>query len=237
MLLSIILPTYNERANIQLIVPELDRVLRREHISAEIIVVDDSSPDGTAAVVRGLAKKYRNVRLILRPKKEGIGAALRQAYNAAKGKYIASLDVDSLSADVIPRMLRKIEEGYDYVNGDRGTFGEWCKGRGFEGKSKEILSIAGNALLRVLFRARLSQFTMNCRIFRRTAWRSIKTKEKGNIFLIEMIVAMRKKGYRITQVPVKFRNRKYGESKMRLGGESIRFFQVLGRLVWNYWVG
>ncbi|HLC66817.1 MAG TPA: hypothetical protein VJK52_04210, partial [Candidatus Nanoarchaeia archaeon] len=116
-------------------------------------------------------------------------------------------------------------------------FGLWYRGRGLEGWFKELLSIIGNGILRVIFRTPLSQFTMNCRMFHRAAWRSIATKEKGNMFLIEMIVAFRKAGYRITQIPVRFHARKYGQSKMRLGRESIRFLFVLGKLTWQYWIG
>jgi len=234
MLLSIVLPTYNERENIQRLIPAIERMLKQQKLKAEIIVVDDSSPDGTAAASRQIGKRYGNVRIIVRPKKEGIGAALHQAYDAAKGDIILSMDVDSLGPETIPKLVNKLNEGYDYVNGDRGTFGSWCKNRGMEGFTKECLSIAGNGLLRILFGAPLSQFTMNCRAFTRSSWRSITIKEKGNIFLIEMIVAMKKQGVRIAQVPVQFTDRKHGLSKMRLGIESIRFIRVLGRLVWEY---
>ncbi len=71
--LSIILPTYNERENIKILIPEIEKTFG--HVNHEIIVVDDNSPDGTQMVAEELSKRYGNIRVIVRKKKEGIGVA------------------------------------------------------------------------------------------------------------------------------------------------------------------
>jgi len=88
--LSIVLPTYNEKDNIKILIPEIKKTF--EHINHEIIVVDDSSPDGTARVSEDLNEKYGNIRVIVREKKEGIGAAIREGYNNARNSIIISSD-------------------------------------------------------------------------------------------------------------------------------------------------
>lgn len=235
MLISIILPTYNERENIRRLIPKIEQELKHHRLRAEILVVDDTSPDGTAAVARKLNKRYGNIRALVRPKKEGIGAALRDGYHAAKGDVLVSIDVDSMEPSVIPRLVKKLEEGYDLVNGSRGILGKSYQKNSLKSYMKETLSLCGNFVLRTLFQTKLTHLSMNCRAVRKRAWRAIQTKEKGNLFLIEMIVQLKKKNYRITQIPIKFVDRKYGETKMQLGRQSFRFFLVIGRLAWQYW--
>ncbi len=75
--LSFILPTYNERKNIREIVPEIEKLVLELKCPSEILVVDDSSPDGTGDEVRTFMKRYHNIRLVTRQKKEGMGAAIK----------------------------------------------------------------------------------------------------------------------------------------------------------------
>ena len=118
--ISIVLPTYNENKNIEILIPEIENLLLKNKYGFEIIVVDDSSPDGTAAAAEEMNKRYRNVKVILRKKKEGIGAALREGYNRAKNDIIISMDSDlSFDTKDILRFIEKINEGYDLVIGGR----------------------------------------------------------------------------------------------------------------------
>ena len=90
--LSIVLPAYNEKKNISILIPQLENIMKKKGLKSEILVVDDTSPDGTALAAEELNKKYGNIKVIIRPKKEGIGAALREGYNTAKGKGIIDYD-------------------------------------------------------------------------------------------------------------------------------------------------
>ncbi len=112
--LSIVLPTYNEKDNINILIPRIEETFN--HINHEIIVIDDSSPDGTARVSEELNKKYGNIKVIVREKKEGIGAAIREGYNNANNSIILSSDSDlSFLPSDMHRLYEKVQEGYDFV--------------------------------------------------------------------------------------------------------------------------
>src|SRR6266568_1932719 len=113
--LSIILPTYNERENVRIFIPQLAE--KFAEIPFEIVVVDDSSPDGTGEEVLKLAEKIPNVRLLVRKEKNGIGSALRNGYDNAKNDVILSADADlSFSPDDLMKLYDKMtNEGYDVV--------------------------------------------------------------------------------------------------------------------------
>lgn len=232
--LSIVLPTYNERENIQRLIPKLEKIIARERWNAEVIVVDDTSPDKTYVIARALAKQYRNIRTIVRPKKQGMGAALRQGYDTARGEIIASIDVDSLDPEDIVRMVRKLGEGYDLVVGSRRAAGGKYEQRYIKTIIKHMLSNMANALIRVLFGTTLNDYSLNCRAMRRKAWNAIRTTENGNAFLIEMIIKMHFAGFKITQIPVVFHDRVYGQSKIRFLREGIRFLSKTFALAKEY---
>jgi len=92
--LSVVTITYNERDNIRLFIEEVNKVFLEQNLRGEIIVVDDSSPDGTADIIRELQKKYSSINLIQRPGKLGISSAYRDGLAAARGKALTLLDAD-----------------------------------------------------------------------------------------------------------------------------------------------
>ena len=150
--LSIILPTYNEKKNISIIVPQLEAMCKKHKISCEILVVDDSSPDGTAEEAKRQNKKYKNVRAIVRPEKQGIGAALHRGYDFAKGDLILSMDSDlSLDNEDIQKLINLMEEkGYDLVVGSRHLQGGGYEKRYLKTIVKSVMSTGGNLFIRDL---------------------------------------------------------------------------------------
>src|SRR3989344_3391982 len=98
MRISIIIPTYNEAENIPIIIGDIEKTIFKKYVG-EIIIVDDSSPDGTGDIAKRLNKKYKNIIVINKEKREGIGAALRVGYNNANGDILISTDAD-LSFDI-----------------------------------------------------------------------------------------------------------------------------------------
>ncbi|MBI5393397.1 glycosyltransferase [Candidatus Woesearchaeota archaeon] len=226
--LSIVLPTYNEKKNIEILIPELENLLLKNKYNFEIIVVDDSSPDGTAETAEEMNKRYRNVRVILRKKKEGIGAALRDGYNAAKNDIIISMDSD-LSFDIkdILRFMEKINEGYDLVLGGRHGTDKNYEKKEFKIYVKWFISKFGNKMNKVLSGVNISDFTANFRAITKSAWKSIKTKENTNSILLEMIILTKVKGYKIIEIPVQFKDRIHGESKINLAKEAPKFILKL----------
>lgn len=226
--LTLILPTYKERKNIEVLVPQIHKLLSsKTSYSFEIMVADDSSPDGTADAVRILAKKYKNVRLLLRTQKEGLGAALIDAYNHAKGDRIMSMDSDlAFPLEDVLKILKKIDTGYDLVVGSRhgGSQGAYEK-KHLKTYIKSFVSTTGNAFTRTFLTLPVHDFSLNFRVIRRSMWKKLNVTEKNNTMLLEMIVRTRQQGGKITEVPVTFKDRIYGESKMQLSKQAPMFLK------------
>lgn len=228
MKLTVVLPTYNELKNIQILIPELEGYLNDKKIAAEIIIVDDQSPDGTAQAAEKLNKQYDNIRVIVKEKKEGIGAALRIGYTAARGELILSMDSDlSFEITDIEKFIAKIYEGYDLVVGSRHIKEAGYEKKTFNTRVKWFVSKFGNKIVRAITGVPIHDFSANFRMIRRSVWNTIETRENTNSLLLEMILKTKYKGLKVTEIPVTFKDRIYGESKLNLKKEAPKFFVKL----------
>ena len=234
MKLSIIIPTYNETKNITQLIPTIEKTIFSKY-RGEIIVVDDNSPDGTAAVAEKLNQRYHNIRVIVRAKKEGIGAALREGYNAAQGDIILSTDAD-LSFDVkdMHRLLRTLQQGYDLVVGSRHLPEGSYEKTMLKTRIKSVVSKYGNTLVRWLSDLDVHDTSANFRAIKRSVWRKIHTTDTTNSLLLEMILKTKYRGYRIAEIPVTFKDRRYGQSKINLLKEVPKYFVKLLWYVLKY---
>ena len=231
--LSIVLPTYNEKENIKILIPEIEKTFG--HINHEVIVVDDSSPDGTAMAVEELSEKYSNIMVLIRNEKEGIGAAIREGYNNANNSIILSLDADlSFTLSDAYEIYEKIQEGYDLVWGSKYSKGSVYEPATLEGRIKKWVSKSGNKVIRLATGIETSDFTANLRAIRRDVWRQIRTQDKSNTFFMEMILKCKYGGFNVTEVPVNFNARVYGESKMNLKAEAPKFIIKMVKYVSMY---
>ena len=220
--ISIVLPTYNERENIRILIPGIVKTFG--HINHEIIVVDDSSPDGTAKAAEELSEEYDNIKVIVRKKKEGIGAAIREGYNSAKNSIILSCDSDlSFTLSDMYGFYEKMQEGYDLVWGSKYSKGSFYEPETLEGRIKKFISKSGNKIIRLVTGIDSYDFTANLRSVRKDVWKQIRTQEKTNTFLMEMILKCKYEGMRVTEIPVVFKARVYGESKFNLRVEAPKF--------------
>lgn len=218
--LSIVLPTYNEKENIAVLIPLLEKILEQNKIKGEIIIVDDNSPDGTAKEAENLNKKYKNIKLVLRKKKEGIGSALREGYNQANGDVILSMDSDmSFDTIIMLDLIKKIKEGYDLVVGKKKNY----EAKTFKKAIQRNLSKSGNKFMSIISGIKIHDFSANFRAMKKNVWETIKTKEKTNVFLFEMILMAKHYGFKIGEVPVIFKDRMYGESKINIAREIPKF--------------
>jgi len=231
--LSIVLPTYNEKENIKILIPEIEKTFG--HINHEIIVVDDSSPDGTAMAAEELSEKYVNIRVIVRKKKEGIGAAIREGYNSARNSIIISSDADlCFSLFDAYRLYEKIQEDCDLVWGSKYSKGSFYKPATWQGRAKKLMSKNGNRLIRVATGINANDFTANLRAIRKDVWEQIVTQEMTNTFLMEMILKCKYGGFRVAEMPVTFNARIYGESKMNIRVEAPKFIIKIVKYVLMY---
>ncbi|KAL0225264.1 hypothetical protein RCL1_003176 [Eukaryota sp. TZLM3-RCL] len=214
---SVILPTYNEKENLPLIVYLLNRELSAINIDFEIIVVDDSSPDGTFHVAERLQKIYGAEKLVLfkRSGKLGLGTAYMFGLEKAKGDWIIILDADlSHHPKYIPQMIEKQKEGdFDIVTGTRYGSNGGVYGWDFH---RKLTSSVANYIAHFLLSPKVSDLTGSFRLYRRSVFQEIMKSmiSKGYVFQMEIVVRARAMGATIAEVPIVFVDRLYGESKL-----------------------
>lgn len=228
--LSVVLPTYNERENLKVLIPRIEDTFK--DTGHEIIVVDDNSPDGTGDYALQLNGQYGNIRLIKRVKREGIGAALRQGYMSAQGEIILSSDADlSFPVEDMSKLVNCIRDGYDFAIGCRHNIsGSFYEMKRLRTAIKGSISSVGNFILRTLTGIKIHDFSANFRAIKKDAWDKLKVQENNNIMLFEMIVKARHKNLRLIEVPVSFIDRIYGESKLNLFVEIPKYILKM----WKY---
>jgi len=221
-LISVVLATYNEKENLSKLVPTIEKIFRDEKERLEIIVVDDNSPDGTANIARKMNKKYHNVKLLLRPRKMGPGSAHYDGYKFSKGDIVVGMDVDlSHNPHDILRFVKKIDEGFDLVISSRFIKGGEYEVKTFQTFRKKTFSFFGNILINLLSGIPIHDFTNSLRAIRREVIDNIKTESRGNSFFIEFIIKASRKGYRITEIPIVFKDRVSGKSKLNVEKQSF----------------
>jgi dolichol-phosphate mannosyltransferase len=212
-------------------VPVIEAILNRNRLRGEIVVVDDNSPDGTSDLVKEFGRRYGNVRLLWRPRKMGPGSAHADGYRYARGSIIVGMDTDfSHSPYDIPRFVAKVNEGYDLVVGSRYIRGGQYEVRSFQTLKKSVASRLGNILILILSGVPVHDFTTALRAIRREVVDNVRTESKGNSFFMEFIVKAYWKGYRTTEIPIVFRDRVIGQSKLSLGKQSFKMLSDLFRL-------
>jgi dolichol-phosphate mannosyltransferase len=219
----VVMPTYNEVDNIA---PMLAAV-RDAVPDADIIVVDDNSPDGTAAVAETVAAELGQIKLVHRPGKIGLGSAYRDGFTMALDEgydRIVSMDVDfSHDPGVIPEMLRLIDAGAAAVIGSRyvpgGSTVNWSHRR-------RALSRWGNRYTSFVLRLQISDCTSGFRAYRADALRAISpstTTAEGYAFLTELVRRLVRGRFQVVETPIVFVDRARGTSKMsgRIVAESM----------------
>ncbi len=235
-LISVVLSTYNERENLSKLIPVIETILANNHIIGEIVVVDDNSPDGTSDVARDFGRKYGNVRLLWRPGKLGPGSAHADGYRFAAGEIIVGMDTDfSHSPYDIPRFVAKIRDGFDMVVGARYIKGGQYQVNSLQTLKKSVASRLGNIIIRLLSGVPVHDFTTALRAVTREVVQNVETESKGNSFFMEFIIKAYREGYRTTEVPIVFRDRIAGKSKLSLGKQSLRMILDLLKLTRNRW--
>ncbi len=224
----VVLPTYQEAENIA----EVLRRLRAAAPAADVLVVDDSSPDGTAAIAKAAGHELGGVDVLVRPAKAGLGSAYRAGFaeGLARG-YDILVEMDSdLSHDParLPALLRAVEAGADLAVGSRyvpgGGVTDWGLGR-------RLVSRGGSLYARLLLGVPVNDLTGGFKCFRRAVLEQLDLTGVGTDgygFQIEMTYRTIKAGFRVTEVPILFRDRRVGASKMSAKIALEAFWKVPG---------
>ncbi len=230
-LVSVVLGTYNERENLSKLVPAIETIMENNDMNGEIVVVDDNSPDGTSDLVRELGERFGNIRLLWRPSKMGPGSAHAEGYKAAKGEIIVGMDTDfSHDPNEIPKFVEKIDDGFDVVLASRYIQGGKYEVNSFQTWRKKMASRFGNMLISNLARIPAHDATTSLRAIRREVVQNVETESAGNSFFMEFVIKAYRKGYRITEIPIVFKDRMIGKSKLKLGRQSLTMLTDLVRL-------
>jgi dolichol-phosphate mannosyltransferase len=219
----VVLPTYNEAENIVGFL----RAVRQAAPEVDILVVDDNSPDGTAALAEETASEVGRIKVLRRPGKLGLGAAYRHGFTVAFDEaydVIVSMDADySHDPEVIPIMLGLLAGGADAVIGSRyvpgGATVDWPLRR-------RVLSKWGNRYTAAVLRLPVRDCTSGFRAYRAGALRAINpatTSAEGYAFLTELVRKLIADRATIVETPIVFRDRRFGTSKMsgRIIAESM----------------
>lgn len=223
---TIVTPTYNESGNVAKFIPQIINVAKKvKGWDLKVLVVDDNSPDGTANVVRNLSKKYKQVQLLSRKEKTGLGTAylagMKEAFSKTRSDLVITMDADlSHKPEYLPRFLKKIEEGADFIIGSRYIHGgkipdEWPLRRKF-------LSTFGNMVVSVMLGSRRhTDWTSGYRAIKKEVYEKvypqIKTEDaiyRGYSFNISFAYHVLQNGFKTAEVPIIFPDRKTGKSKL-----------------------
>ena len=228
-----VVPTYNEAENL----PGLISALFGLALDLDVLVVDDNSPDGTAMVAAQLAERQPRIHILRRHAKDGLRSAylagFRQAL-ASGADAVVQMDAD-LSHDParIPEMVERLETS-DVVLGSRYVAGgsvdrDWPQWR-------QALSAFGNRYARTILGVGTSDLTTGFRLWRRSTLGGMpldRIRSNGYVFLVEMAYLANCLEYRIGEVPIHFKERRHGRSKMSFGIQveaALRIWQVW----WQY---
>jgi dolichol-phosphate mannosyltransferase len=211
------LPTFNEAGNLARMTARLLSVLEQHQLDARILIIDDASPDGTGDIADRLSAEDERIQVLHRGRKEGLGPAYRDGFGHALGQgaeYIIEMDCDfSHDPADVPRLLDAARDA-DLVLGSRyvagGSTENW-------GVIRRLISRGGSAYARRALRIEPHDLTGGFKCFKRRVLEAIPLDEvasAGYVFQVEMTYRAIVLGFSVVEIPITFRDREVGTSKM-----------------------
>ena len=212
---AVVLPTYCEVENIESLIREIQEL----KLNLLITVVDDSSPDGTAEIVKKLQKEYNNVLLFVRPQKLGLGTAIITAFRSIlslenQPNYIVTMDADySHNPQDIPRLIHAARSGCGLVIGSR-----YCKGGNIVGWHfmRRLISRIANIIAPIIIGTKIHDCTSGMRCYSKSFVKAVLPNLHSQTYeiQIETIKQAQLRGFCVKEIPITFENRKRGKSKL-----------------------
>jgi len=213
--IAVVLPTYCEAENIG----SLIRKIQESRRNLLITVIDDSSPDGTAEIVKKLQREFSNVLLFVRPQKLGLGTAIITAFQSIlslenQPNYIITMDADySHNPQDIPRLIHVARSGYDLVIGSR-----YCRGGSIVGwhSMRRLISRVANLIASTIIGTTIHDCTSGLRCYSKRYVETVLPYLHSQTYeiQIETIKQARLQGFSVKEIPITFENRKRGKSKL-----------------------
>ena len=230
---AIVLPTYCEAENIG----DVICAIKELSLDSTLLVIDDSSPDETQNIVKGLKEEYKNIILLSRPRKTGLGTAVIDGFRLLLSQpnppeYIITMDADhSHNPNDIPKLLDLAKKGYDVVVGSR-----YCEGGKVKGwtVARRIVSQTANKITRMIIKLPMSDFTSGFRCYSKKYVQKVLPKLHSQTYeiQIETIRQAKLQNSKVGEVPITFENRKKGKSKLALN-EIIAFSEYILKAFWE----
>jgi dolichol-phosphate mannosyltransferase len=219
----VVLPTYNERENLTTVVSLARAALAScdPPVSGTVLIVDDGSPDRTGELADQLAREHEDVHVLHRARKGGLGGAYLAGFDEALANgadFVIEMDADlSHNPADLPRLIDAAREGADIVLGSR-----YVPGGGVEGwpLHRQLISRAGGRYAAIMLGLPLSDLTGGFKCFRASALRRLDPDlihSRGYAFQIELTYHAARAGLEIVEIPIVFRERELGRSKMSAG--------------------
>jgi dolichol-phosphate mannosyltransferase len=230
----LILPTYNEAENIGPMIAAAGAILAQASpVGHRVLVVDDGSPDGTGEIADRLAAEHEWVRVLHRTEKNGIGPAYLAGFRYALdhgADYLFEMDCDfSHDPADLARLLQAVRDGADLALGSRyvpgGGTADW-------GLLRRFISQGGSTYARIVLSLRLRDLTGGFKCFKRDVLEAIhfdSVRSQGYAFQVELTYRAVRAGFRVVEVPIVFRDREHGTSKMswRIATEAMWLVPLL----------
>ena len=229
MKLAIVIPTYNEKDTIENLIEKLFSKIKPLVSELHVIIIDDSSPDGTGDIVNDLGGKFDKISLIQRPAKMGLGAAYKDGFkyvleNLDSG-LVVQMDADnSHDPSEIINMIEKITD-YDFVIASRHVSGSSIVGWG---AGRRITHSVAGVIAKISAKIDIEDSTSGFRMFKRNTLQQIEfdsIESDGFAFQIEVLYQLKQKRLKGLEVPTTFVNRTEGKSKMG-GSEMMQFIKM-----------
>ena len=216
--------TYNESENIIDLLNSIDKL----NLELDILIIDDNSPDKTSEIIKHYALEKSNIKLIVRNKKEGLDTAHKLAFKYSMEnnyEYLITLDADlSHDPNEIPIFIKELKNN-NFVIGSRYMKGGGCNMKGI----RLFLSYFGNRFIQLILNINCNEFTTSYRGFNLRKFNSFdleNVSSKGYSFFMETIFLIHKKGILIKEIPIFFKDRSKGKSKI----PSIEIFRTFVNL-------
>ena len=227
--LAVVIPTYNEKETIPSLIEKLFDEIRPLVEELHVVVVDDSSPDGTADIARNLGVKFNKISVIQRPAKMGLGAAYKDGFNHILEKLdsnlIVQMDADhSHDPAEITNMIEKITD-YDFLIASRHVPGSSIVGWG---SRRQVTHSVAGVVAKLSAKIDIKDSTSGFRMFKRETLTQVefdKIESDGFAFQIEILYQLKQKGLRGLEIPTSFINRTEGKSKMG-SSEIMQFIKM-----------
>lgn len=227
--ISVITPIYNEKKTLETNIERIRNAL--SEYSYEIIIVDDNSPDGSGELADQLAEQYKDIKVLHRPMKLGLGTAYKDGFHLTSGDLVVSIDSDlSHDPDYLSELIAK-SSGSDIVIGSRLIPGGKIVGRDF---SRDFLSYFTNFVIRKLLRTRIFDWTSGYRVYRRATWEAVMPQvhcDKWD-FQFESLYKAIKMKQSVSEVPITFYERADGTSKFSTG-DAFGFIDSFVRIIFG----